>query len=85
MQSVGNRTVGNPTFGVVVGASPFTYMATLQCAAVVSGGSVSVISYTRGGTVTALGLLNGIVELNVGDSITITWLITKPILTIIPR
>ena len=85
VQSITNRQTGNPTFGVTVGNSPFTWTAPYPVAAVVSGGSVSIVSYTRGLSVLPLGITQGIIELNTGDSLTITWLVTKPTLTIIPR
>jgi hypothetical protein len=84
IQSVDNRKVGNPTFGIAVGASPFTYTAPYPMAVVLSGGTVSLVSYRRGASLVALGLLSGIVELNTGDSLQVTYL-TTPTMTAIPR
>ncbi len=84
IQSVDNRKVGNPTFGITVGASPFTYTAPYPMAVVLSGGTVSLVSYRRGASLVALGLLAGIIELNTGDSLQVTYL-TAPTMTAIPR
>lgn len=81
---VNNRQVGNPTFGIAVGASPFTYTAPYPMAVAISGGTVSLVNYGRGGTLTALGLVNGLIELNTGDSVRVTYL-TVPTMTAIPR
>ncbi len=84
IQSVDNRSARNPTFGITVGASPFTYTAPYPMAVVLSGGTVSLVSYGRGGALVALGLLAGIVELNTGDSLRVTY-VTAPSMTAIPR
>lgn len=80
----GNRQAGNPTFGIAVGASPFTYIAPYAMAIAITGGTVSLISYGRGATLTALGILAGLIELNAGDSVRVTYL-TLPTMTAIPR
>lgn len=84
MIAADNRTSGNPTFSIAVGASPFTYIAPYGMAVAVSGGSVSLVQYGRGGTLVGLSLLGGLLELNAGDSLRITYL-TAPTLTAIPR
>lgn len=76
---------GAPPFGITVGASPFVYVAPYAMAIIVAGGSVSVLTYSRGGVSAALGLLGGSIELSAGDSLTVTWLVTKPTMTGIPR
>lgn len=75
---------GSPTFGITVGASPFTYTAPYPLAVVISGGTVSLVSYGRGASLVALGLLQGVVELNTGDSVRVTY-VTAPTITAIPR
>lgn len=79
-----NRQIGNPTFGIAVGASPFTYVAPYAMAIAINGGTVSLVSYGRGVSLTALGLLSGLIELNAGDSVRIAYL-TVPTMTAIPR
>jgi len=71
---------------VVVGASPFTYRATSRQAVHVVGGTVSSASYGRGATSLALGLVSGgqILEMNAGDTLTITYTVA-PTVTVIPR
>ena len=85
MQSVDNRRVGNPTFGIAVGASPFTYTAPYAMAVAITGGAVSLITYKRGATVVSLSLLSGLAELSQGDAITVTWAVSAPTMTAIPR
>lgn len=72
-------------FGITVGASPFTYTAPTDMDVVISGGAVSLVTFTRSVSAVALGLTSGIVHLNPGDKLTITWLVTKPSVTGIPR
>lgn len=80
-----SRRDGNPTFGIPVGGSPFTYAAPYPMAVAVSGGAVSLIQYRRGGALTAIGMVAGLIELNAGDSVVVTWAITPPSMTAIPR
>ncbi len=81
---LGGRGPGNPTFGITVGASPFTYTAPYSMAVAINGGTVSVISYGRGPSLTVLGLLGGLIELNPGDSVRVTY-VAAPTMTAIPR
>jgi len=85
IQSIDNRRIGNPTFGIAVGASPFTYTAPYPMAVIVSGGTVSLLTYRRAGVNVSLGLVAGIVELDTGDGITVTWAVSAPTMTAIPR
>lgn len=68
-------------------ASPFKYTATFRQALHFTGGTVSALSYSRGATSLALGLISGggqIVELSNGDAVTITYS-AAPTITVIPR
>lgn len=86
MQSVSdNRKAGNPTFAIAVGASPYTYTAPYPMAVAVTGGTVSLLTYKRGGVSVGLGITGGLIELNTGDSLTTTWAVSAPTLTAIPR
>lgn len=71
---------------ITPGASPFKYVATTRQALHITGGSITAVSYSRGPLLLALGLVTGgqLIELNAGDSVTITYL-TTPILTVISR
>jgi hypothetical protein len=73
------------TFGIVVGVSPFAYTAPYRMAVIVSGGAVSLMSYGRGASTATLGLTNGIIELNKGDVLNVTYAVTTPTMTGIPR
>lgn len=77
---------GTRAYSVAPGASPWTYTAQTRQAMHVTGGSVSLISYTRGPLTLGLGVLLGgqLIELNPGDSVRIGYL-TVPSITIIPR
>lgn len=67
--------------GVTVGASPYTLTAPSDGLVIVADGSVSLIQYGRGSTLTALGLVGGLIPVRTGDSIRITWAITAPTVT----
>ena len=58
---------------ITVGASPFTYTATVRGDVNVAAGTVSAISITRGGVTTALGGIAGSFHASVGDKINITY------------
>ena len=62
-----------PAQSVTVGASPFTYTATANGCAFVSGGTVSAISITRHGTAVATGVTAGPVPLRWMDQMTVTY------------
>jgi hypothetical protein len=75
-----------PAFGIPVTGSPFTYQNTTatNLSVVVSGGTVTVISYSRDGTnFFPVGLLAGMFLVNPGDYLRVTYL-TTPTLTAIP-
>lgn len=66
---------------VTVGASPFAYAAPMDGVLIVSGGTISLITYGRQAAVSALGLVSGVIPVQKGDVITITWLLTPPAVT----
>ena len=68
-----------------VTASPFTYQNTSTGPqnAMVSGGTVTVLEYSRDGTVFyPVGLLGGIVSLNPNDKVRVTYAVA-PAVTVI--
>jgi hypothetical protein len=69
---------------VDVGASPFTYTAARQGMLLMSGGTVSLIQYGRGGTMFSLGVLAGPVGVMSGDQVRITYALA-PTLTFLPN
>jgi|GEM_PF-6951911 len=71
--STAQQTQGAAISAVSVGASPFAYTAAARGALAVSGGTVSAISMTRGGTTIPLGVLAGLFQVTNGDKITITY------------
>ena len=81
----------NPTTTVAnqaVGASPYTYQNTgdFDITAVVSGGTVSAVAFSRDGTsyFTISSATNASVLLNPGDYVRVTYTVL-PTLTLIPR
>lgn len=55
-------------------ASPYSYSASRNCAVVVSGGTVSQISYAKGGgALASSGTASGIFNMAAGDAIQITF------------
>lgn len=67
---------------ITVGVSPFTYIASHGGSVIVSGGTVSLIQFTRTGTYTT-GLTAGMFPVALGDKITVTWS-GKPSMTFVP-
>lgn len=81
----------NPTTTVAnqaVGASPYTYTNSgdFDVTAIVSGGTVSSVQFTRDGTnfFTVSTATNASVVLNPGDAVRVTYTVL-PTLTLIPR
>lgn len=85
--SVG-RNPTNTVAAQVVGASPYLYTNTgdFDLTAVVTGGTVSSVSFTRDGVnfFTIATATNASVTLNPGDAVLITYTVL-PTLTLIPR
>lgn len=69
---------------ITVGASPFNYTGVGDGLLVVSGGSVSLITYSRNGSAIALGLISGTIPILKGDVVAVTWLVSAPTMTFIP-
>lgn len=77
---------GNPASAISVGASPFTYQNTAPNPGlvIVSGGTVTTISYSRDGTNFFLvGLLAGMYHMSPGDQIRVVYVLT-PQMTFVP-
>jgi len=82
-----NAWSGGATFGVSPTGSPFTYQNTASggLLLIVSGGTVTTISYSRdGSTFFPIGLLAGMFTLSPADYLRIVY-VTQPTITAIPR
>ena len=71
---------------VTAGASPYTYQNTSGSRQniIVTGGTVTLVEYSRGGTVWfTTGLIAGTVLLNPNDSVRVTYTVA-PVMTAVP-
>jgi hypothetical protein len=73
-----------PLQGVAATASPMAFVARDHGALSVQGGTVSLVTFARGGASITLGLTNGLIQLSTGDKVTVTYS-AAPTLTFIPR
>lgn len=76
-------TASTPT-AMTVSGSPYVFTAPSDGLVVLSGGTVSLVQYGRGSTLTALGLVGGLIPVVKDDTVRITWAISAPSLTFIP-
>jgi hypothetical protein len=75
-----------PVAPLVVGPSPFTYLATQAGSVIVKGGTVSKIEFTRGdGNFYGIGQTAGMFPLAKGDSLVVTYSVAPPNATFVPR
>lgn len=69
--------IQQPTRGamqsITVGASPFTYTAPENGTVIVNGGTVSVVAFSRQGTLVGTGMTAGMFPVSIGDSIRVTY------------
>jgi parallel beta-helix repeat protein len=74
-----------PLASITVGPSPFTYTNNdeMPVFVQVTGGTVTDISYVRGGVSTSLGITSGIIWLGPKDAITVTYTVA-PTMRVIP-
>ena len=71
---------------VTAGASPYTYqnISGTRQNVIVTGGTVTLVEYSRGSTVWfTTGLIAGTVLLNPGDSVRVTYTVA-PVITAVP-
>lgn len=69
---------------VVPGASPYTYSPAVKGTLIVSGGTVSLIRFSRDGTnFYATGQIAGMLPMNARDQLVITYTVT-PTVTFVP-
>jgi hypothetical protein len=73
-----------PMVAVIAGASPYTYTAPSNGFLMVSGGTVSLVQYGRGGSSVPTGLTAGLIPLQKGDSAVITYVVVPSILNFYP-
>ena len=57
---------------VTVGASPFSYQAPKKGFLIISGGTVSLVQFTRIGTYST-GMVSGMFPVSLGDTMTVTY------------
>lgn len=70
--------------GVTLSGSPFTYTAAAKGSVIVSGGTVSLIQFTRNGTTLYnTGQTSGMFTLNAADRLIITYTVA-PTVTYVP-
>jgi hypothetical protein len=74
------------TASISVTASPFTYQntGTYDIDVIVSGGTVSDISFKRGSSTQSIGLTSGMFRLNNNDSLIVTYTVA-PTMVSVPR
>lgn len=70
--------------GITVGASPFSYTAPQAGVVLVSGGTVTLIEYGRGGVFTNIGTIAGAIPVSQGDVIRVTYTML-PAMTFVRR
>lgn len=66
-------STAQPVQAITVGASPFSFPASFNGNVTVTGGTVSLITINRQGTVVATGLITGIIPLSRGDVVQVTY------------
>lgn len=64
---------GEPIAAITLGASPFDYTANSNGNVIVSDGTVSAITLTRGITVIILPFTSGVVPVRQGDIVEVTY------------
>jgi len=71
-QDIDNGVPHGPEITLTLGASPYTYQATIAGNLLIKGGTVSAVQVTRAATVLT-GLTAGYFPLSAGDLLTITY------------
>jgi len=80
---------GSPPSGVtntIVGASPFAFTPNVNGTVIISGGTVSLITLTRGTVVINIATSTTnpvIIPISIADTITVTWSV-KPTIQVVP-
>jgi hypothetical protein len=75
-----------PVAPLVVGPSPFTYLAVEGGSVIVQGGTTTQIQFSRGdGNFYVTGLTAGMFPLAQGDSLVVTYPVGPPTITFVPR
>ena len=74
-----------PVSAISVGASPFSYTATVGGSVVINAGTVSQVQVSRDGlTFFTTGMTTGMFPVSQGDILKVTWSVV-PTMTLIPR
>jgi hypothetical protein len=83
---LGQGRPSGPTAGIVVGSSPFQYTATQGGTVIVNGGSTTQIAYSRdGANFFITGQTAGMFPLSQGDILKVTYPVSVPTMTFVPR
>lgn len=82
-QGVWNGTPPQTEQGLTVTASPFSYVAPRKGFVILTGGTVSAVSFTRTATYPT-GQTAGIFPVSQGDTLNVTYSV-KPTLTFVPQ
>lgn len=69
---------------IAVTASPFSYTAANDGLVIVTGGTVSLVEYGRGGVFTNIGTIAGAVPVSQGDVVRVTYTVA-PTITFVRR
>ena len=67
------NTPGAAATTPTVGASPYAYTATVRGEAIISGGTVTAVTLTRGSTVITMPMTSGAYSMMAGDVLTVTY------------
>ncbi len=79
-----NQTTGIAPYTVTAPASLSSFTADRKMELVVSGGTVTLLRFMRGGVYVTLPIISGILGLDLGDSVEFTYVVA-PTLTVITR
>lgn len=79
------QSAAAPIQSVAASSNPVAFTAGADGSLSVQGGTVSLVSFSRGGTALTLGLTGGLIPMAAGDKVTITWVLAAPTLNFIPR
>jgi len=80
----GNQSTGIAPYTVAAPATLGSYVAQRKMTLFVTGGTVTLLRFSRAGVFLNLPFIAGSLELDIGDSVELTYAVA-PTLTVIPR
>lgn len=82
---LGRGQPSGPVAGIVVGSSPYRYVATQGGSVIVNGGSTTQISFSRdGANFFITGQTAGMFKLAQGDTLQVTYPVAPPTMSFVP-